>query len=105
VQTGNPKNISTLADLAKPGLKLAIANPESVCVGLYAVEIIEKDMSAAEKTAFRANLLNYTDSCDKTATAIALKQVDAVIGAVHCGRIGQSVMTVKTRTVWRDVLH
>jgi molybdate transport system substrate-binding protein len=80
VQKGNPKNILTLTDLTKPGVKVAIANPESVCVGLYAVEIIEKDLSATEKTAFKANLLNYTDSCDKTATAVALKQVDAVIG-------------------------
>lgn len=80
VQKGNPKGVQTLQDLTKPGIKLAIANPESVCVGLYAVEIIEKDMSAAEKVAFKANLLNYTDSCEKTATAVALKQVDAVIG-------------------------
>ncbi len=47
VQAGNPKNIQTLADLTKPGLKLAIANPESVCVGLYAVEIIENDLTAS----------------------------------------------------------
>jgi molybdate transport system substrate-binding protein len=80
VQEGNPKNILALSDLTRPGVKLAIANPESVCVGLYAVEIIEKDLSSAEKTAFKANLLNYTDSCEKTATAVALKQVDAVIG-------------------------
>ena len=80
VQKGNPKNILALSDLTKPGVKVAIANPESVCVGLYAVEIIEKDLSSAEKTAFKANLLNYTDSCEKTATAVALKQVDAVLG-------------------------
>jgi molybdate transport system substrate-binding protein len=80
VQKGNPKNIQSLQDLTKPGIKLAIANPETVCVGLYAVEIVEKDMSAEQKAAFRANLLNYTESCEKTATAISLKQVDAVIG-------------------------
>jgi molybdate transport system substrate-binding protein len=80
VQTGNPKNIQALKDLTQPGIKLAIANPESVCVGLYAVEIIENNLSAAEKAAFKANLLNYTESCEKTATAISLKQVDAVIG-------------------------
>ena len=73
-------NIHTLKDLTRPGIKVAIADPESVCVGLYAVEIIEKDFSPAEKAAFKANLLNYTDSCEKTATAISLKQVDAVIG-------------------------
>lgn len=80
VQRGNPKNIHTLADLTRPGVTVAIANPETVCVGLYAVEIIERSLSATQKAAFRDNLLNYTESCEKTATAISLKQVDAVLG-------------------------
>lgn len=80
VQKGNPKGIRTLRDLARPGLRIAIANPEGVCVGLYAVETIEKELSAAEKAAFKKNLVNYTESCEKTATAVSLKTVDAVIG-------------------------
>lgn len=80
VQKGNPHNIRTLKDLTKPGLKVAIANPEGVCVGLYAVEIIEKEFTEKEKDAFKKNLINYTGSCEKTATAISLKQADAVIG-------------------------
>ncbi len=80
VQKGNPKGIFNLRDLARPGVRVAIANPEGVCVGLYAVETIEKEFSAAEKAAFKRNLMNYTESCEKTATAISLKTVDAVIG-------------------------
>ncbi|MFN6947112.1 MAG: molybdate ABC transporter substrate-binding protein [Cytophagaceae bacterium] len=80
VQKGNPKNINSLKDLCKPGIKVAIANPEGVCVGAYAVEIIEKNFNADEKEQFLKNLSNYTESCDKTASAIALKTVDAVIG-------------------------
>ena len=80
VQKGNPKNIKTLKDLTKEGIKVAIANPESVCVGLYAVEIIEKNLTPQEKMALKKNLVNYTESCEKTATAISLKAVDAVIG-------------------------
>ena len=80
VQKGNPKGIRTLRDLARPGLRIAIANPEGVCVGLYAVETIEKELSVAEKAAFKKNLVNYTESCEKTATAVSLKTVDAVIG-------------------------
>ena len=80
VQKGNPKRIRNLHDLARPGVRVAIANPEGVCVGLYAVETIEKEFSAAEKAAFKRNLANYTESCEKTATAISLKMVDAVIG-------------------------
>ncbi|MCX7635304.1 MAG: molybdate ABC transporter substrate-binding protein [Syntrophales bacterium] len=80
VQKGNPKGIRTLADLAQPGRRVAIADPEGVCVGLYAVEVVEKNLNAEEKAALRRNLVNYTESCEKTATAVSLKAVDAVIG-------------------------
>ncbi len=80
VQKGNPKHIKSLHDLAKPGIKVAIANPQGVCVGAYAVEIIEHSLSPKEKEQLRKNIVNYTSSCAKTANAVALKQVDAVIG-------------------------
>lgn len=80
VQKGNPKGIKSLKDLTQPGLRVAIANPDGVCVGLYAVEIIEKNLKPDEKAALRKNLVNYTESCEKTATAISLKAADVVIG-------------------------
>lgn len=83
VEAGNPKNIQGLRDLLRSDVKVAIANPENVCVGAYAVEIVEavtSGLTEAEKAAFRAKLLNYTESCEKTATAISLDQVDAVLG-------------------------
>lgn len=80
VRRGNPKKINSLHDLTKPGVRVAIANPEGVCVGAYAVETIEKIFNEKQKKAFLSNLVNYTGSCAKTASAISLKQVDAVIG-------------------------
>ncbi len=80
VPRGNPKNIKSLKDLAKPGVRVAIANPDGVCVGGYAVEIIEKNFTPKEKAQFRKNLVNYLESCEKTATAVALGTVDAVVG-------------------------
>jgi molybdate transport system substrate-binding protein len=77
VQKGNPKNIRSLEDLARPGLKVAIADPETVCVGLYAVEVLEKTGLAE---AVRPNIVTHTESCAKTARVIALRNVDAVIG-------------------------
>ena len=41
VQKGNPQNIRSLTDLAKPGMKLTIADPKSVSVGIYAYEILD----------------------------------------------------------------
>lgn len=80
VQKGNPHNIKGLKDLLKPGLRVVIANPEGVCVGAYAVEIFEKYLTPTEREALKANIRNYTASCEQTATAISLKLADAVIG-------------------------
>ncbi len=80
VQRGNPKRIYSLKDLTKPGIRVAIANPEYVCVGIYAVEIIEKNLNPTEKENLKKNLINYAESCEKTANAISFKAVDAVIG-------------------------
>jgi molybdate transport system substrate-binding protein len=80
VQKGNPRGIHSLQDLTRNGIRLAIANPEAVCVGTYAVEIIEKNLTSTEKENFKRNLVNYTESCEKTANVISLKAVDAVMG-------------------------
>jgi molybdate transport system substrate-binding protein len=80
VQKGNPKRIGSLKDLTKDGIRVAIANPEMVCVGTYAVEIIEKNLNPFEKEKFKINLVSYTESCEKTANVISLKAVDAVLG-------------------------
>lgn len=77
VQKGNPKNIQSLEDLARPDVTFAIANPETVCVGLYAAEIIER---AGLTQTLRPKIATYAESCEKTANLVALKSVDAVIG-------------------------
>jgi molybdate transport system substrate-binding protein len=80
VQKGNPKKINSLKDLTRDGIRVVIANPEMVCVGTYAVEIIEKNLSTAQKERLKKNLVNYTESCEKTANVISLKAADAVLG-------------------------
>jgi molybdate transport system substrate-binding protein len=77
VQHGNPKNIQSFADLAKPGMKVGIGNPESVCLGLYSVEVLDYNNLLAD--VFK-NIVTQAASCDATATLISLKSVDAVIG-------------------------
>lgn len=77
VQSGNPQDIRSLADLARPGIRVGIGNPEAVCVGLYALEILEHDglLEAVGK-----NIVTHAESCAKTATLVTLKSVDAIIG-------------------------
>lgn len=77
VPKGNPKEITGLRDLSRQDVKVAIANPRHVCVGLYAVEALENAGLGSE---IRPKLIGYTDSCAKTANMVALGAADAVLG-------------------------
>jgi len=77
VPHGNPKNIQSLSDLAKPGIEVGLGNPEAVCLGLYAYEILEYNNVLED---VGRNVVTYAESCSKTASLVALKSVDAIIG-------------------------
>lgn len=77
VQKGNPKNITSLEDLARPGIRVGIGDPKSVCVGLYAKDLLER--SGLWENVSR-NIVVYAQSCDATAALIPARAVDAIIG-------------------------
>jgi molybdate transport system substrate-binding protein len=77
VAKGNPLGIRGLHDLERPGLRIGIADPNGVCVGLYAVEILEANHLTHK---VRPNLRGVVESCAKAAAMIPLNQVDAVLG-------------------------
>ena len=77
VQEGNPSGIEKLEDLTRPGIDVGIGNPEAVCVGLYAYEILEHNNLLGEVV---PNIVTHAESCSKTATLVALKSVDAILG-------------------------
>lgn len=74
---GNPANIHTLEDLTRPGLRVGIGNPETVCLGLYGIELLEKN-NLLEPVL--KNVVTFGGSCSKTANLTALKKVDAILG-------------------------
>ena len=80
VARGNPKKITGLKDLLRKDVRAVIANPENVCLGVFGVELAEKNFSDAEKIEFKKKLLTYVESCEKVANAIVLGSADAVIG-------------------------
>lgn len=77
VKPGNPENIKSLADLSRPGLRIGIARPEQVCLGLYAIELLEHNELLESVV---PNIVATFESCAKTASAIAIMDLDAVIG-------------------------
>ncbi|MCX5814766.1 MAG: molybdate ABC transporter substrate-binding protein [Proteobacteria bacterium] len=80
VQKGNPKNIKRLKDLTREGIRVAIANPEVVYIGMLTAEIVDKNLTVQEKAAFKKNVVTHAEDFNKLAMFVALKQVDAVIG-------------------------
>lgn len=77
VQKGNPKNVRSLEDLARQSIRVGIGDPKSVCIGLYAKDLLERN-GLWENVS--RNIVVYAQSFDATAALIPAKAVDAVIG-------------------------
>lgn len=73
----NPKNIQKLEDLTKKDVRIGMGNPETVCLGLYGVELLDYN-NLLEKVL--PNVAVFAKSCEDTATICVLKKVDAIIG-------------------------
>jgi len=76
VKKGNPKNITTLADLSRPGIRIGIARPETTLVGKYALEIFSKTGLAKE---IEKNITTQTVRPDQLLTMLIFDQIDAGI--------------------------
>jgi molybdate transport system substrate-binding protein len=76
VPKGNPENINSLADLARPGLQIAISRPETTLVGQYALEIFQK---AGLSEAVGPNIVTYAANPNILLTMLIMGQVDAII--------------------------
>jgi molybdate transport system substrate-binding protein len=76
VPKGNPGNIHTLADLAKPGTKIAVTRSETTLLGKYAPEIFAKAGLAEE---IGENIITEAVRPDNLLTMLIMEQVDAGI--------------------------
>jgi len=74
---GNPAKVRALEDLARPGVRVGIGNPQTVCLGLYAVELLEAN-GLLERV--MKNVVTFGASCSKTANLAAMSQLDAILG-------------------------
>ncbi len=77
VPKGNPKHIRSLEDLARPGVRVGIGDPRTVCVGKYAVDLLKYNGLWSK---VKPNIVVYAESCSKTAMLPATNAVDAIIG-------------------------
>ena len=80
VQKGNPKGIRSLRDMTRPGIRIALGNPETVYVGMLGVEIVDKALSFRERNQFQKNIVTYGEDFSKLAALLVMGKVDAIIG-------------------------
>ncbi len=73
----NPKKIGSLNDLTNPDIRIAIGNPKTVCLGLYGIELLDKNGLLEDVL---KNVVTFGASCSKTANLAAMNKVDAILG-------------------------
>jgi len=84
--------------MSRPGIRIALANPEVVFVGMLGAEIADKGLNPQERSLFRKNIMTYAEDFSKLAALLALKKVDAIIGFSYFnGWYPDTIDTVKLR--------
>jgi molybdate transport system substrate-binding protein len=74
VPKGNPQNIRSLADLARPGIKVVMGNPETTALGLLVPEMLKK---AGLYTEVQPNIVTNVPQVTAMVTMLKMGQVDA----------------------------
>ncbi len=77
VPEGNPAGIESLEDLTRPGLRVGIGNPDSVCLGSFAIELLE--YNGLLERVF-PNVVAFGASCSGVADMAAIGSAEVVIG-------------------------
>jgi len=76
VQEGNPKNIRSLRDLTRSGLRVAIGDPEALAVGPVTQRILQR---AGIRDAVQKNVTMQAGCIPELANAVSMRTADAGI--------------------------
>ena len=76
VPSGNPAHIENVYDLARPGVRVGLGNPESVAVGRYAKRMLEQ---LGIWDAVKKNVVVYARNIAELTSYVASGAVDAAI--------------------------
>jgi len=77
VAKGNPKAIKSLGDLARPGLRLGLGNPDACAVGQVSVSLFKKN--SIELDAIKKNTKVETLTVNELGIQVKLGQLDAAV--------------------------
>jgi len=103
----NPAGLQTLDDLAKPGVKLVLAD-KAVPVGQYALDFLAKASKQPPRTAaynetVLANVVSYEENVRAVLTKVMLGEADA--GIVYTSDVAQSAANEVGRIAIPDELN
>lgn len=73
---GNPKSLRVLKDLARPGLRLGVANPEQSTLGALTHRLLEQEGILA---AVMTNVVTQTPTADMLVNQLSTGALDAVV--------------------------
>jgi molybdate transport system substrate-binding protein len=76
VPADNPANIQTLEDLAKPGVKIVLGDPQSAAIGRVSMKIFEKKGILDQ---VQNNVIATTPTVNELVSYVSMKQADASI--------------------------
>jgi molybdate transport system substrate-binding protein len=77
VQKGNPKNIHSLHDLTRPGLKLGFGDPQACAIGVQTRQLLEKNQIAWQD--IEKNVAFQSLTVNELGLQIQARALDAVI--------------------------
>jgi len=77
VAKGNPKGIATLADLARPDLRIGLGNPESCQIGRASLDVLKKN--AIDLDAVGKNVVVRTTTVNELGLQVKTGHLDATI--------------------------
>ncbi|MCP4155519.1 MAG: molybdate ABC transporter substrate-binding protein [bacterium] len=76
VPSGNPKNISSLEDLGRNGVRVGMGNPETAAIGKVTMAILKKNKLAKSVL---DNIVTCTATVNELVVFLGLGQVDAAV--------------------------
>ena len=77
VQKGNPKEIRTVQDLVKPGVRVAIGQPDQCTIGVLTRRLLEHE--GVYDTLLRENVVTQTATSALLVPAVTAKSADAAL--------------------------
>jgi len=81
VSASNPLRLETLSDLASKPCRIGLGRPETVAVGGFSLELLQK---SGQFEVLQPKIVTYFDDYSRLMTALELGSIDVAVGWLNC---------------------